>query len=131
MLTLSCCACTSARCILCAFAYITSNSILCVCIQGAHKTLYTSRISISPQTDRQQQPFAGYSVCVYTFKLKKKARRFAVCCATDSTSGGGEKLVNSPMAGILYKKKKRIASILGLLLFGWGGRQFHEHNLLS
>lgn len=99
----------------------------CVCIQGAHKTLYTHLASASPhrQTDRQQ-PFAGYYVCVYIFKLKKtKARRFSVCCAIDLTSGGGEKLVNSPMPGILYMKKKRIASIL--LLFGWGGRQFHEH----
>jgi hypothetical protein len=103
----------------------------CVCIQGAHKTLDTSRISISPQTDRQQ-PFAGYIVCVsiayIQIEKKSSALRCVLCNRLDIRRG--RKACQFPDAGNTIQEEEENC-VYTILLFGWGGRQFHEHNLLS
>lgn len=120
MFTLSFCVCTSARCILCAFAYITSNSILCVCIQGAHKTLYTHLASASPhrQTDRQQ-PFAGYYVCVYTFKLKKKSSALLCVLCNRLDIRRGRKACQFPHAGNTIHEEEENCVYTTLVWLGW------------
>jgi hypothetical protein len=105
----------------------------CVCVYRAHSIkLSTHLASASPhrQTDSSSPLLDIVCVCLY-IQIEKKKLGASLCAVYNKIDiSRKRKACQFPHAGnTIYKKKKRIASIL--LLFGWGGRQFHEHNLLS